>query len=216
MTATAQILERDGPEAATTNAIAARAGVSIGSLYQYFSGREAIIAALAQRHVEQMRAVLSRSLAELIALPIEAAIPRLMAALVDCHRVNPTLDHVLHQVMPEDASVLDEFEDFAATIAAAAIRSHPGLAIADPELAGSTLTLAVGGVLRTTLRRWPARISDPALELALVDLVLGFLARAGEGSKAARAQAPGHAAALLDEGPGGGQAAALKLGEGAG
>ena len=44
-----------GFENATTNAVAARAGVSIGSLYQFFSGKEAILEALAGRYLTQMR-----------------------------------------------------------------------------------------------------------------------------------------------------------------
>jgi hypothetical protein len=41
--AAAEILEKNGPEALTTNNIAARAGVSIGSLYQYFANKEEIL-----------------------------------------------------------------------------------------------------------------------------------------------------------------------------
>ncbi|AOJ66343.1 TetR family transcriptional regulator [Burkholderia ubonensis] len=47
--AAARILERDGFDGYTTNAIAAHAGVSIGSLYQYFPNRDALTAALAER-----------------------------------------------------------------------------------------------------------------------------------------------------------------------
>ena len=47
--ASAHILERGGLEALNTNAIAERAGVSIGSLYQYFPGKDAILAALIRR-----------------------------------------------------------------------------------------------------------------------------------------------------------------------
>ncbi len=44
--ATVQVLEREGPEAATTTRIAEVAGVSVGTLYQYFSHRDAIFDAL--------------------------------------------------------------------------------------------------------------------------------------------------------------------------
>ena len=50
-----QILETDGPAALTTNHIAERAGVSIGTLYQYFSDREDILAELGQRQATRIR-----------------------------------------------------------------------------------------------------------------------------------------------------------------
>ncbi len=50
--ATARILVAEGPEACTTNRIAEVAGVSIGSLYQYFPSREALLAALVERELE--------------------------------------------------------------------------------------------------------------------------------------------------------------------
>jgi AcrR family transcriptional regulator len=47
--AAAHVLETAGMDAFNTNAIAERAGVSIGSLYQYFQAKEAILAALIRR-----------------------------------------------------------------------------------------------------------------------------------------------------------------------
>lgn len=47
--ATVQVLEREGPEAATTTRVAEVAGVSVGTLYQYFSHRDAIFDALQER-----------------------------------------------------------------------------------------------------------------------------------------------------------------------
>ena len=54
--ATAQILREGGPEAATTNRIAERAGVSIGSLYQYFPNKTALYTAVSERHVTKLEA----------------------------------------------------------------------------------------------------------------------------------------------------------------
>lgn len=53
--AAAQILEAQGFEAFNTNAVAERAGVSIGSLYQYFPGKDALLIALMQREKESFR-----------------------------------------------------------------------------------------------------------------------------------------------------------------
>jgi AcrR family transcriptional regulator len=52
--ATARILVERGYAATSTNAVAERAGVSVGSLYQYFPNKDALIAALHTRHIEQM------------------------------------------------------------------------------------------------------------------------------------------------------------------
>jgi AcrR family transcriptional regulator len=60
LSAAAGILERDGPARLTTNAVAAQAGVSIGSLYQYFPNKQALTAAL----IERSTADLDRSVAE--------------------------------------------------------------------------------------------------------------------------------------------------------
>lgn len=49
--ATARVLERDGDRAATTNRIAAEAGVSPGSLYQYFADRDDLLLAVTRRYV---------------------------------------------------------------------------------------------------------------------------------------------------------------------
>jgi AcrR family transcriptional regulator len=66
--AAAQVLETRGEEALTTKTVAERAGVSIGTLYQYFPNRDAILVALAdreaQRIAERMRALINRSASE--------------------------------------------------------------------------------------------------------------------------------------------------------
>ena len=54
--AAAQVLERDGLEGFNTNAVAERAGVSIGSLYQYFPGKDALTLALMRREDERFDA----------------------------------------------------------------------------------------------------------------------------------------------------------------
>ena len=61
--ATVQILDREGLEAATTTRIAEVAGVSVGSLYQYFSHRDAILNALQEREFERALVLMQRVLA---------------------------------------------------------------------------------------------------------------------------------------------------------
>jgi len=51
--AAAQVLEAGGLEGFTTNAVAERAGVSIGTLYQYFADKQALLRALAEREIRR-------------------------------------------------------------------------------------------------------------------------------------------------------------------
>jgi AcrR family transcriptional regulator len=53
--AAAQLIEERGLPGYNTNAVAARAGVSIGSLYQYFPDKDAIMIALARRETAALR-----------------------------------------------------------------------------------------------------------------------------------------------------------------
>lgn len=186
LTATAQILVRRGAEATTTNAIAARAGVSIGSLYQYFADRDALVLELIRRHVAAMTAVVVDGLAAIDGAALEDVVRPVIGALVAAHRVAPRLHQALHQIAPpRGAAALDDFEDAATGLVATALRGREDLEIADPELAARVLVMAIGGVMRTTLRREPAQIAGADFEAMLVALVLGFLG-AIDGRTAAR------------------------------
>ena len=57
--ATAQVLIKDGYDGLSTNRVAAVAGVSVGSLYQYFPSKEALVAALLDRYSDSTRMLVS-------------------------------------------------------------------------------------------------------------------------------------------------------------
>lgn len=93
--AAAHILSRHGREALTTNAVAVKAGVSIGSLYQYFPNREAVIAAVAERHGHMVyHCVADLDLTQ--ALTLEAAVESIVGGLFAAHRIEPALHAALH------------------------------------------------------------------------------------------------------------------------
>lgn len=90
MQAATYILVKFGWERLTTNAIAERAGVNIGSLYQYFPNKQAIIAELQRRHVLQTREILSKALPQVSEQrSLREALTLLVVAMIDEHRVAP-------------------------------------------------------------------------------------------------------------------------------
>lgn len=65
VTAAEQLLVQVGYARASTNAIAQRAGVSVGSLYQYFADKDAVFRAVIQRHSDEVKPEVLRAIAEL-------------------------------------------------------------------------------------------------------------------------------------------------------
>lgn len=98
--ATARILTKFGYEKANTNRIAELAGVSIGSLYQYFPNKEALITALAEQHVNTMMEIIESKLKDLSEAPIEVILHELVKACIAAHAVDPMLHKVLNEQVP--------------------------------------------------------------------------------------------------------------------
>ena len=98
--ATARILVREGFDSASTNRIAEQAGVSVGSLYPYFPGTEALVAAVIARHKQDLMRVARSVLAEVEGLPLKQAVRKMVTAGVEAHSHDPKLHRVLAEQMP--------------------------------------------------------------------------------------------------------------------
>src|ERR1044072_8506064 len=98
--ATARILIDEGFDKASTNRIAEVAGVSVGSLYQYFPGKEALVVAVVERHQQAIMETVRGELADVLAQPLENAMRALVAIAVKAHRVDPKLHRVLAEQVP--------------------------------------------------------------------------------------------------------------------
>lgn len=98
--ATARLLVNEGFDTTSTNKIAQQAGVSIGSLYQYFPSKEALVAAVADRHHDKVMAIVRDALPEIAAQPFEGAVRRIVALAVEAHRIDPRLHRILTEQVP--------------------------------------------------------------------------------------------------------------------
>jgi AcrR family transcriptional regulator len=85
-----QIVVRDDVDALTTRSVAERAKVPVATLYQYFADREAIIAALIERHVTAMDARLAQDLAALGSFSVRAIVETVVEAYVAGYRARPS------------------------------------------------------------------------------------------------------------------------------
>lgn len=128
--AAAQVFEAYGYAAGTTNRIAERAGVSIGTLYQYFPNKEALAVALLERHIEDGMRRLHTWVGSIVAEPqsLRHALRLFVAGMLELHGERPRLQHVLLEETPLPPRVHDALlagERDAAKLVAGLLRLYP-------------------------------------------------------------------------------------------
>ncbi|MCV7285580.1 TetR/AcrR family transcriptional regulator [Mycolicibacterium wolinskyi] len=167
--AAAQVFEREGLSA-TTNRIAERAGVSIGSVYQYFPNKHALLYALAERHVrdtvERLDKLFARLRTEL--RPFDDTMRRILGEVVALHSDRPGLHGLLHRVAPRRAkelAALQEFEDHLAREIAFHLERCDRAGDDDPLVTAQVLVHAIDAHLHRVLTRRGMDVDQ------LVDLV---------------------------------------------
>jgi AcrR family transcriptional regulator len=100
LTATARVLVKYGYDHASTNRVAGAAGVSVGSLYQYFPTKEALVAALIDRHMSEMTALLEMNIDVVREAPLPLATRALVKLMLVAHAQNPKLHKIFAEQCP--------------------------------------------------------------------------------------------------------------------
>jgi AcrR family transcriptional regulator len=183
--ATARILVRDGFDQASTNRIAAAAGVSVGSLYQYFPSKEALVAAVGARHDARLMAVANAALADVADLPLATAVRRLVGAAIAAHRSDPDLHRVLAEQTPRTGALAerDPYNRAFLSMFRGWLAGHAeALRPLDLDLAAFVCVTSIEAITHTAVLHRPDLLEGAAGE-RLVDeatrLVLGYLEAAG-------------------------------------
>jgi AcrR family transcriptional regulator len=181
ITATARILVREGFDKASTNRIAAKAGVSVGSLYQYFPGKEALVAAVMKRHQQEIRQVVFGALREVATLPMAQGLRKLVAAAIEAHRIDPKLHRVLAEQIPHTGRLENitaaNREGYA--VFRAYLEAHRGECRSiDLDLAAFVCVTSIEALTHTAVLHRAESFPDEAFE-ALIDeatrLIVGYL-----------------------------------------
>ena len=178
--AAAQVFQRHGYAAGTTDRIAERAGVSIGSLYQYFPNKDAILVALAQRHIDEgfdrVRTVLTETMRD--QPNPEQLLRRFVEAMTALHAHEPRLHRVLFEEAPLPASLRSELKQrehaFAGEVQAL-LETLPGIALRDPGLSAYLLVQCVEGLMHDFILHPPDNIGPDAFTDEIVYMLRQYL-----------------------------------------
>jgi AcrR family transcriptional regulator len=141
LSAAIQVFEERGYAAGTTNRIAERAGVSIGTLYQYFPSKEAVAVALLEQHISDTDQRHVEWAAHMVAEQhgLRAALMDYVRGMLEMHSGRPRLQHILLEETPLPERVhtaLLETERRAAKTVAGLLHLYPEIHRAHPEQAG--------------------------------------------------------------------------------
>jgi len=175
--AAVRLMKREGFGSLTTNRIAEVAGVSIGSVYQYFPDKGSIFIALHQRHVEEIDRLIAATLIEHAASPLDELIRALIETMIDAHTTDPELYELLQHEVPHRAEGTQDFTvrlhgtfRLALSSRARELRKHR-----DPDKAAFIVAHMVDSLSHGAVLRRPSGLSLRAAKEEAVRAVLAYL-----------------------------------------
>lgn len=175
--AAALVFEEHGLAGGTTNRIAAKAGVSIGTLYQYFPGKDALAVALVEAHIREGLERLTGWLARARGRDLPEALAILVEGMLALHSARPRLLHIFLEETPLSDRVHALFqraEQDAADLVADHLQGHP--AVRRPLRAAAFMAVqTVLGLTHRFVTHPPEDLPRPAFAAELVALLEAYL-----------------------------------------
>lgn len=172
-----RIVKREDIGAVTTNRIAEVAGVSIGSVYQYFPDKQAIFVALHQRHIDQVDHIIQTKLVEHASAPLDELMQAMIEGMIEAHSSDPELYPLLATKVPHRA---DGSSDFAVRLHGAfrlalASRTHELKPGHDFDRLAFVVANLVDSLSHAAVFQRPPRLSLAAAKAEVLKAVLAYL-----------------------------------------
>jgi AcrR family transcriptional regulator len=178
--AAAQVLVRDGYENASVNVIADRAGCSIGSLYQYFPTKEALIAEVMRLHAQRVIEAFMSKMVAFAHVPVREAVRGVIGCTLDAYTLDPALLRVIVQQVPRTGQLArsKELEEQVAMMLRGYLEFHrEELVIENIDLAVKILVHGIDGVATAMVVEDPKLPARDELADELTAMVVRYVAR---------------------------------------
>jgi AcrR family transcriptional regulator len=177
--AAARIFATHGYAAGTTNRIADAAGVSIGSLYEYFPNKDALLVALMEAHIAEGQAMIERVATDVMrrCRTLTGVIRPLVQAMVELHARDRALHRVLFEEAPLPPRVRQHLADVERRVAervAEYLRVQPEVTVPDADLAATVVVQVVEGLTHKLVVHGARGTLDAEVD-ELVALVTAYL-----------------------------------------
>lgn len=173
-----QVLERHDTSDPTMQAIADRAGVSVGSMYQYFPSKRALTSALIGFHLRKKMGELRRAIDAAKGLEPEAAAAHLVEAILDDKRRHSKVERALLRsfIRVGDLATLTEYDAQMVGMVRELLEAlGSGVRSTDLSLAAFIVSNALRTAVLLSIADAPDRFIDPTFKAELVHLVVSYL-----------------------------------------
>jgi AcrR family transcriptional regulator len=176
-TATIQVLTQEGLSRCTTTRVAERAGMSVGSLYQYYPNRDALLAAVLEKHLDSIAGAVDRACREHRDKLISEMASALVTTFIAGKLRDPEESKALYAIAGERGGpklVADVHTHMVAAIAAM-LASAPDAHFDDPYLTSTIAFNALVGPVRALLEGHVPTGFEARVEGQLVRLLTAYL-----------------------------------------
>lgn len=179
--ATIQVLTQQGLSRCSTTRVAERAGISVGSLYQYYPNRDALLAAVLEKHLVGIADAVEAACSAVHRQPVAAMAAGLVAGFLDAKLRDPAESKALYAVSAErggPALVAEMHARMSAPIAAM-LETAPDAHFEDTRMAASLALNAMVGPVRAFLDGLVAPGFETGLKVELTRLLAAYFASHG-------------------------------------
>ena len=178
--ASIQVLLNVGYRELTTTRVAERAGVSVGTLYQYFPNRQALILSLIERYLEDLVELIEQGCKTLDDKPLVELASGLVDTFIAIKSTRIRVSRAMHEPLADfgDSMLVRQAQARAAALVAGNLQSCRDASFDDAELLALLIVMACSSLLQTAVAGQTRSLNMEALRVHMRAMVLGYLREA--------------------------------------
>lgn len=198
--ATIQVLLSHGADRLTTTRVAARAGVSVGTLYQYYPNKQSLLHAVMEEHLERVATAVENACETSRHQPLDEMIKRLVEVFVDVKMDRADVSVALYQAAPDAGgpALVKRTGQRMRKAVDTMLQTAPGAKLPADSPAVGLMLAAMAGVMRSMLESRPSPAMVRMHREQLVLLCQSYMAAATAGPRL-RFPAPPRPEESIDE-----------------
>ena len=178
--ATVQVLLSHGADRLTTTRVAQRAGVSVGTLYQYYPNKQSLLFAVLEHHLDRVAARVEAACESTCQKPLAEMIRHMVEAFVDVKMERTDISVALYRVAPDvgGPALMDKVKRRSRRALEALLETAPDIESPPDKFAIEMMLSAMGGAMRSLLEAGPTPATVRKTRGQLVLLCQSYMAAA--------------------------------------